>query len=68
MVFAKHFFPTAFFFISSETCTKFVARTTTIAVQNKSNSHVNVYYQPVESTSFCLVCSLFCFEEEKELP
>jgi hypothetical protein len=38
------------------------------AVQSKSNSHVNVYdttgypgYQPVEFTSFCLVCWLFCF-------
>jgi hypothetical protein len=27
----------------------------TAAVQSKSNSHVNVYYQPVEFTSFCLV-------------
>jgi hypothetical protein len=50
---------------------KFVTSTTT-AVQSKSNSHVNVYYQPVEFTSFCLLCSntvrCFVFEEEKVLP
>jgi hypothetical protein len=39
----------------------FVTSTTTAAVQSKSNSHVNVYYQPVEFASFCLVCSLFWF-------
>jgi hypothetical protein len=52
------FFPTDIFF-SSEQEIKFVMSTTTAAVQIKSNSHVTVYYQPVEFTS--CVCSLFCF-------
>jgi hypothetical protein len=60
---ADIFFPNGHLFIPSEKQIKFVTSTTTAAVQSKSNSHVNVYYQPVEFTSFCLVCScsLFCF-------
>jgi hypothetical protein len=46
------------FFIFSEKQIKFATSSTTAAVQSKSNSHVNVYCQPVEFTSFCLVCSL----------
>jgi hypothetical protein len=59
--FFVRFFLTELFFISSEKQNKFVTSTTATAVQSKSDSHVNVYYQPVEFTSFCLVCSLWCF-------
>jgi hypothetical protein len=61
-VFAKLFL--SFFqwtFFPAEKTMKFVTGSTTTAIQSKSNSHVNVYYQPVEFTSFCLVCSLCCF-------
>jgi hypothetical protein len=55
------FFQRTFFFIPSEKQINFVTSTTTSALQSKSNSHVSVYYQPVEFASFCLVPSLFCF-------
>ena len=51
------FFPTDFFF-PSEQQIKFVTSTTTAAVRSKSNSHVTVYYQPVEFTS-CVFAVLF---------
>jgi hypothetical protein len=68
------FFLRAFFIFSnghfslSEEEIKFVTSTTTAAVQSKSNSHVTIYYQPVEFT-FCVFAVLFLiFEEEEMLP
>jgi hypothetical protein len=65
--FAKLFFSNEFF-ISSEKQIKFATRSTTAAVQSKSNSHVNVFYQPVEFTSFCLEVNMLFLRRQKELP
>jgi hypothetical protein len=54
-LFCGHSPPQRTFFISSEKQIKFATSTTATAVQSKSNSHVSVYYQPVEFTSFCQV-------------
>ena len=54
------------FFLSEEEI-KFVTSTTTAAVQSKSNSHVTIYYQPVEFT-FCVFAVLFLIFEEEMLP
>jgi hypothetical protein len=40
------------FFSSFEQYINFVTSTTAAAVQSKSNSHVTVYYQPVDFTSY----------------
>jgi hypothetical protein len=61
---ADIFFPTDTFLFSPGK-KKFVMSTATAAVQSKSNSHANVYYQPVEFTS-CVRC--FVFEEVEVLP
>ena len=63
------FFSAAIFGIPSEKQIKFVTSTTATAVQSKSDSHVNVYYQPVVSSPLFVLCvRCFVFEEEKELP
>jgi hypothetical protein len=61
------FFPNGHFFLSEQEI-KFVTSTTTAAVQSKYNSHVTIYYQPVEF-AFCVFAVLFLiFEEEEMLP
>jgi hypothetical protein len=66
--FLRTFFFQRTFFSSSEQEIKFATGTTTAAVQSKSNSHVTVYYQPVEFTSCVLCVRCFVFEEEEVLP
>jgi hypothetical protein len=60
------FFQRTFFLITSEKQIEFVTSTTTAAVKSKSNSHVTVYYQPVEFTVHLLCVRCFVFEEEEE--
>jgi hypothetical protein len=56
------------FFLSEQEIKFVITSTTTAAVQSKSNSHVTIYYQPVEFT-FCVFAVLFLiFEEEEVLP
>jgi hypothetical protein len=62
-----------FFFLGAPCATPcvgcgFVTSTTTAAVQIKSNSHVTVYYQPVEFTSCVFAVLFLIFEEEEMLP